>query len=402
MFFNETQIIQYSDPNWHTAPGSQWGFLAWNGDARFNSSIRQLEMTINDSGLAGNNVLSGNYTASASTVYYNRLENIASQAFNTTDSIWHTNDNPTIYSGSNYIGAVSTTVSGTNYLGEWIQLQTPNPISLFSFSIYPRQDNSLWTIRSPKNFVMAGSPDGSTWYLLHTATGVNDWTSADKYFVCNGPNGNPASKYSYFRLITMATNGGTSVNITNLNLYTPISLNNSITPATPKGLLDGLTWKYYHGYSSNSVSYYTTNTYINIGRFVDGTNINTISNGQYPVSGGETYSVEIFGYFRATVSGTYTFSLVSDDGSYFWIGSNALINYTTGNANMTASTGVNGSCTVTLLSGTYYPVRIQWSENLVSDDLQFSFTPPGGTRTWNGQGYFFSGTGLDFISTRKC
>ena len=219
MFFNETQIIQYSDPNWVTAPGGTWGILAFNGDARFNSSIRQLEMTINDSGLAGNNVLSGNYTASASTVYYNRLENIASQAFNTTDSIWHTNDNPAIYSGSNYIGAVSTTVSGTSYAGDWLQLQTPNPLQLTSFSICGRQANSFFSLRSPRNFVMAGSLDGSTWYLLHTATGVNDWTSADKYFVCNGPNGNPASKYSYFRLIIMATNGGNSVNIINLNLY---------------------------------------------------------------------------------------------------------------------------------------------------------------------------------------
>ena len=399
MFFNETQIIQYSDPNWVTAPGGTWGILAFNGDARFNSSIRQLEMTINDSGLAGNNVLSGNYTASASTVNNNRLDVIASQAFNTTNSnMWHSSDTSTIYSSGNYIGGVSTTVSGTNYSGEWLQLQTPNPISLFSFSIYPRQDGSLWTNRSPKNFVMAGSLDGSTWYLLHTATGVNDWTSADKYFVCNGPNGNPASKYSYFRLIIMATNGGNSVNIINLNLYTPISLNNSITPATPKGLLDGLTWKYYNGYSSDSVSYYTTNTYINIGRCLDTTNINTLTNGQYPVDSNDGYSVEIFGYFRATVSGTYTFSLNSDDGSYLWIGSNALVGYTTSNANI-INGGVHGMTTVTytitLLSGTYYPIRIQYAENVLGNDLQFRFTPPGGTQTSNGQGYFFSGTGLD-------
>jgi hypothetical protein len=173
-------------------------------------------------------------------------------------------------------------------------------------------------------------------------------------------------------------------------------LNNSITPATPKGLLDGLTWKYFDGASGYSVSYYTTNTYRNIGRCTDTTNINTLTSGQYPVNNGDYYSMEIFGYFRATVSGTYTFYLASDDGSYIWIGPNALVGYTTSNANMNnAGTNALISCTVTLLAGTYYPIRIHYVEVAGGDNIQFSFIPPGGVQTYNGQGYFFSGTGLD-------
>ena len=108
--------------------------------------------------------------------------------------------------------------------------------------------------------------------------------------------------------------------------------------------------------------------------------------------------MEIFGYFRASVSGTYTFYLASDDGSYIWIGPNALVGYTTSNANIQHPSYAGFTpitCTVTLLAGTYYPIRIHYTEGAGGDDLRFSFTPPGGTQTYNGQGYFFSGTGLD-------
>jgi len=401
MFFNETQILQYSDPNWAKVPGSTWGFQVYNTTTRFDSSIRQLEMTIAPASLPGNNILSGSYTASASSYYDNN--NLPCYAFGnniwnaSNYGMWHSATGA--YNNGAYTGGYTTTVSGTSYSGEWLQLQAPNPLQLASFGIYPRQDSSLFQRRSPRNFVIAGSNNGSTWDLLHTATGISDWTAAEKYFVCNGTS--VANKYSYFRLITMAVgnpNPGTGdyVNIVNLNLYTPISLNNSITPATPKGLLDGLTWKYYDGASGYSVSYYTTNTYRNIGRSTNTTNINTLTSGQYPVDNGDYYSMEIFGYFRATVSGTYTFSLSSDDGSYIWIGPNALVGYTTSNANMN-NQGTNAliSCTVTLLSGTYYPIRIHYVEVAGGDNLIFSFTPPGGTQTYNGQGYFFSGTGLD-------
>lgn len=402
MFFNETQILQYSDPNWGGVPGGTWGFQAYNTTTRFDSYIRKVEMTIAPQTLPGNSIVSGNYTASASSYYDNN--NLPCYAFGnniwnvSNYGMWHSATNS--YTNGAYTGGYTTTVSGTSYSGEWLQLQAPNALQLASFGIYPRQDSSLFQRRSPRNFVIAGSNNASTWDLLHTATGISDWTAAEKYFVCNGSN--VANKYSYFRLIVMAVgnpNPGTGdfVNIVNLNLYTPMSLNNSITPATPKGLLDGLTWKYYDGASGNSVSYYTTNTYRNIGRSTNGTNVGTITSGQYPVNNADYYSMEIFGYFRATVSGSYTFSLATDDGSYLWLGPNALINYTAVNANISKGDGGISTLTysVTLLAGTYYPIRIHYTENTSDNDIQFSFTPPGGTQTYNGQGYFFSGTGLD-------
>jgi hypothetical protein len=398
LFFNETQIIQYSDPTWFKTPGSQWGFSTFNGAATFVSYIRQLEMTIAPVSIPGNSIVSGSYIASASSNFPDYMS--PSYAFN--DSLkntsigrmWHSGIN---YSSGPYTGAVTTTVSGTSYAGDYLQLQTPNPLVLRSFSIYPRQDGGLWSTRSPKNFVMAGSNDNSTWYLLHTATGVNDWSASEKYFVCNGTS--VASKYSYFRLVvTSLLSGGDSLQIQNLNLYTPMTLNNSITPATPKGLLDGLTWKYYDGYSDYLVSYYTTNTYRNIGRTTDTTNLTKITNGQVEENSATyLFSIEMFGYFRATVSGTYTFSLSSDDGSFLWVGQNALVGYTTSNFNIgTPAANTPATYSVTLLAGTYYPIRIHYTKNYLRNaNLTFSFTPPGGTQTSNGQGFFFSGTGMD-------
>ena len=398
LFFNETQIIQYSDPTWYKTPGSQWGFSTFNGAATFVSYIRQLEMTIAPASIPGNSIVSGSYIASASSNFPDYMS--PSYAFN--DSLkntsigrmWHSGIN---YSSGPYTGAVTTTVSGTSYAGDYLQLQTPNPLVLRSFSIYPRQDGGFWSTRSPKNFVMAGSNDNSTWYLLHTATGVSDWTASEKYFVCNGTS--VASKYSYFRLVvTSLLSGGDSLQIQNLNLYTPMTLNNSITPATPKGLLDGLTWKYYDGYSDYLVSYYTTNTYRNIGRTTDTTNLTKITNGQVEENSATyLFSIEMFGYFRATVSGTYTFSLSSDDGSFLWVGQNALVGYTTSNFNIgTPAANTPATYSVTLLAGTYYPIRIHYTKNYLRNaNLTFSFTPPGGTQTSNGQGFFFSGTGMD-------
>lgn len=123
-----------------------------------------------------------------------------------------------------------------------------------------------------------------------------------------------------------------------------------------------------------------------------------ITNGQVEENSATyLFSIEMFGYFRATVSGTYTFSLSSDDGSFLWVGQNALVGYTTSNFNIgTPAANTPATYSVTLLAGTYYPIRIHYTKNYLRNaNLTFSFTPPGGTQTSNGQGFFFSGTGMD-------
>lgn len=85
-------------------------------------------------------------------------------------------------------------------------------------------------------------------------------------------------------------------------------------------------------------------------------------------------SYQWLGYWLATTDtiidgGTNTiFGLTSDDASYLWIGNTALTGYTTGNA-LINNGGLHSSATVyagtPLTAGTYYPIRIQFGNNVV-------------------------------------
>jgi hypothetical protein len=420
--FNGQDVITYSDPNntsWLTTTGSYWGIGANNQGANMSSVIRRLELnytpyttnlgitrnasqvmkypitalTGDSTNIAGNSRGCGTYIASASSVdgnpaFYSFQNNVAGPYWHNTGSLYNT-------STGVYTGGVTTTVSGTSYSGEWIQIQLPNTIQLASFSIYPRQDGGLYATRSPRKFVMAGSNNGTTWYALHIETGINDWTTAEKIFACNQNN---TDTFSYFRLIVQeagnTTNNQGYINFANLSLFATPSLSNSKIES--RGLIDGLTWKMYDGEASGDmINYFTNNTYRNIGRSVNLQNVNYGSNGQYIVNGLDYYSMEWFGYFLPNVSGTWSFYLWTDNNGYLWIGNTALSGYNTSNG-LINNTNVSGTtATISLIAGVYYPIRIRFTELWGGDDCQFYFTPPGGSQISNGQGYFFSSIGTN-------
>ena len=173
-----------------------------------------------------------------------------------------------------------------------------------------------------------------------------------------------------------------------------------------KALTPGLTWKAYSGYfgdavniagTNDDVTWFASRSYTAIGLTTDFTNIATATNNTYTVNGQTTYSVEWFGYFRANATGTWTFGINSDDAGYVWIGSNALSGYTVANSSPKYP-GLHGAsaeqtATVSMTSGTYYPIRIQFGQNAGGVDCSVSFTPPSGSRSINWTGYAFSSTG---------
>jgi hypothetical protein len=420
--FNGQDVITYSDPNntsWLTTAGSYWGIGANNQGANMNSVIRRLELnytpyttnlgitrnasqvmkypitalTSDSTTIAGNSRGCGTYIASASSVWNNQYAYYSFQN-NIQGSFWH---DAGLYNTSTgvYTGGVTTTVSGTSYSGEWIQIQLPNAIQLASFNIYPRQDQTLYATRSPRKFVMAGSNNGTTWFVLHIATGINDWTASEKSFACNQNN---YDKFTYFRMIVQeagnTTNVGGYINFANLSLFATPSLSSSKIDS--RGVIDGLTWKMYDGEASGDmINYFTNNTYRNIGRSVNLQNVNYGSNGQYIVNGLDYYSMEWFGYFLPNVSGTWSFYLWTDNNGYLWIGNTALSGYNTSNG-LINNTNVSGTtATISLIAGVYYPIRIRFTELFGGDDCQFYFTPPGGSQTSNGQGYYFSSIGTN-------
>ena len=103
-------------------------------------------------------------------------------------------------------------------------------------------------------------------------------------------------------------------------------------------------------------------------------------------------SVQWEGYFKPTTTENYTFFADSDDAILMWIGSDAINNYTTASINMgSPSLGPNyvtGSA-IALISGSYYPMRLQWGENLSGEYISMSFSTPTITRTLDFTGLTF-------------
>lgn len=118
--------------------------------------------------------------------------------------------------GAVYTGSVTTSVAGLgNVLGEWVQIRLPAAARLTRYAFYPRAN---LTIRSPRDFVVVGSNDGTTWevvdqvaYSGFTYTNYKPTTFLPK---------TTTKSFSYYRLIVQKifTNAAL-VDITEWELY---------------------------------------------------------------------------------------------------------------------------------------------------------------------------------------
>jgi hypothetical protein len=147
--------------------------------------------------------------------------------------------------------------------------------------------------------------------------------------------------------------------------------------------------------SLSNANYFQTNTIVDSGYTSDFTTTSTATNGKR-VSGTllTNYSIEWTGYFKPNISGSWQFTLRSDDGSWFWIGSTALSGYTTSNADIKnggshAAASVSSSL-ISLTANTYYYIRIQYGQGAGQDEFSFSATPPSGTAITNLSGLCFN------------
>jgi hypothetical protein len=115
-----------------------------------------------------------------------------------------------------------TTVSGVATPGEWVQLKLPNKVKLSSISIMGPTGNggtgSQDLGRAPKDAVLAGSVDGTTWNSVLTWSGVQPYVL--KTYKSFPANVDSTNYYNYFRLI-VTKNDGTQVyaSIQELQLY---------------------------------------------------------------------------------------------------------------------------------------------------------------------------------------
>ena len=143
---------------------------------------------------------------------------------------------------------------------------------------------------------------------------------------------------------------------------------------------NGVYGKRYVGYFNDVVTWFDTAT-------LQG-DVNQLTQINAFTSSADLYSWQWLGYFKASSTENYTFYTTSDDASYLWIGNNAISSFTTANATVNNG-GLHGSVEVTsspvsLVAGTYYPIRIQFGENAGGDFVTVNFSTTTITKTTNG------------------
>lgn len=153
---------------------------------------------------------------------------------------------------------------------------------------------------------------------------------------------------------------------------------------------NGLLGKKYVGYHGDNPSWFDTATISQTATGV--TALNNFSSSPDNASE-DYYSWQWLGYFKPSTSEEYTFYLSSDDGSYLWIGNNAVSGYTTSNA-LVNNGGAHGSVevagSIALVANTYYPIRIQFGEIGGGDIITVSFSSNTISKTTNGNGYYYN------------
>ena len=240
-------------------------------------------------------------------------------------------------------------------------------------------------------------------FIFKSFLSVNDRAHIEH----NIPVPNITGPIKFSQLKTALSLTSNTVSFSQLKKYAGIPSSSAASISAYDGFMlrDGLFMRFYSNtYFYNNVNFFNSNTPTITGVVTNLRNTycatGGISNAGYSdnktgnIAVMSVFSVEWFGLFYAPVTGTYTFYLLSDDTGIIWIGDNALSGYTTGNAlfyTQGVYTEVTRTTPTELTAGTYYPFRFQYGA-AGGDTLKFSFAPPGGTRVYDGTGYFFCQT----------
>jgi hypothetical protein len=99
--------------------------------------------------------------------------------------------------------AETTTVDGVSKEGEWVQMEFTQRMIFDSVSLAPQTDSEQY--RAPKDAVIAGSNDGTTWETMRTFTGETSWT--DNVFNNYVIDTNVGKSYKYVRIIILRNQG---------------------------------------------------------------------------------------------------------------------------------------------------------------------------------------------------
>jgi hypothetical protein len=160
---------------------------------------------------------------------------------------------------------------------------------------------------------------------------------------------------------------------------------------------DGLIGTRYDGYFADNFTFFNTaisepNPNFETNPFIAITSATAGSNYD------DTFSVQWLGYFKASTTGTYTFSTTSDDSSWLWLGNasestEALLRRRSDANELVDNHGTHPARTqsgnIALTANQLYPILVYYGEASGGDVITVSFTPPVGIATTDGFGFYY-------------
>jgi len=184
----------------HVLTSSGGGAMSWTN--KFWSLGTESHPTVTmTSASSGGYVASANSNSSGSDAYYAFNNVIGAESW--MDGEWAYTGSPTgTYDGNSYTtyDTPSLYFATSDSWGQWIQLQVPTSIIIYSIKIAPQNNRSA---NAPTEGKIFGSTNGSTWSLIHSFTGQ---TYTDGQYTTISFSNSVA--YSYFRLSVERTGGG--------------------------------------------------------------------------------------------------------------------------------------------------------------------------------------------------
>jgi hypothetical protein len=128
------------------------------------------------------------------------------------NTVWRTGDEYNSTTGV-YQGTTFTTVDGSNMTGNWLQLQTAEPIVLQNYTITGDGNSNA----VPNTFTLAASSNGTTYARIHTQSNINNW-SAPWTFTFSNSNVPTSNSYTHYRLLTHTVGNGGSTGRTYIGI----------------------------------------------------------------------------------------------------------------------------------------------------------------------------------------
>jgi len=173
----------------------------------------------------------------------------------------------------------------------------------------------------------------------------------------------------------------------------PFSGSPAPTPVITGSYFDGLGRQSYAGYNNPFTNPNWPSTAVTTGSLQanSGSLVPWITNGDVSAN------TQWLGYFKASTTETYTFILSNDDEAVLWVGNAATASVlTTGSALLLSNTSnapsIYYSASISLASGSYYPMRLQYADGGGGVFFSSSFRTPTISATSDFTNYTFCNT----------